>query len=305
MCRHIAWVSGAPVPLGALLLAPPHGLYRQSWAPRMQQYGTVNADGFGVGWYAPGDPVPARYRRAGPIWGDPSFADLARVVRARAALAAVRDATVPGADGEAAAAPFTAGAAGAFGAGGAASGPWLFSHNGAVAGWPDSLGKLSAVLPPAALLSLEARNDSALVWALVLDRLRSGEPLAGALAGVVADVAAAAPGSRLNLLLTDGTSIAATAWGDTLWYLAPAGADRAVVASEPYDDDPRWCRVPDRTLVAATARGVALTTLEPDGPHVPGGAPAPHAHCAAGGPGRATVPSEPNDRNEPFEESPA
>lgn len=144
MCRHIAWVSGAPVPLGALLLAPPHGLYRQSWAPRMQQYGTVNADGFGVGWYAPGDPVPARYRRAGPIWGDPSFADLARVVRARAALAAVRDATVPGADGEAAAAPFTAVASGA---GDTAAGPWLFSHNGAVAGWPGSLGELSAALP--------------------------------------------------------------------------------------------------------------------------------------------------------------
>ncbi|WP_079169096.1 ergothioneine biosynthesis protein EgtC [Streptomyces sp. CC77] len=299
MCRHIAWVSGAPVPLGALLLAPPHGLYRQSWAPRMQQYGTVNADGFGVGWYAPGDPVPARYRRAGPIWGDPSFADLARVVRARAALAAVRDATVPGADGEAAAAPFTAVASGA---GDTAAGPWLFSHNGAVAGWPGSLGELSAALPPAALLSLEARSDSALVWALVLHRLRSGESPAGALSAVVTDVAAVAPGSRLNLLLTDGTSIAATTWGDTLWYLAPAGADRAVVASEPYDDDPRWCRVPDRTLVAATTRGVTLTPLEPEGPRTSDGARALRMPGAAQWPGR---PAEPNHRNEPFEESPA
>lgn len=92
MCRHIAYV-GPSIPFGQIVLAPPHGLYRQSWAPRRQKHGTVNADGFGVGWYAPGDPVPARYRRAGPIWADEQLPDLARVVRTGALLAAVRDAT--------------------------------------------------------------------------------------------------------------------------------------------------------------------------------------------------------------------
>ncbi|NEE09819.1 class II glutamine amidotransferase, partial [Streptomyces sp. SID7499] len=53
MCRHIAYV-GEPVALGDILLRPPHALVRQSWAPRRQRYGTVNADGFGVGWYADG-----------------------------------------------------------------------------------------------------------------------------------------------------------------------------------------------------------------------------------------------------------
>src|SRR6476661_2240468 len=108
MCRHLAYI-GTPVPLAELLLVPDHGLLAQSWAPRRQRYGTVNADGFGVGWYAPGDPVPARYRRAGPIWADEQLPDLARVVRTGALLAAVRDATVAGADAEAAAAPFAAG----------------------------------------------------------------------------------------------------------------------------------------------------------------------------------------------------
>ena len=49
--------------LRSVLIDRPHGLYTQAWAPRRQRYGTVNADGFGVGWYAPGDPDPARYRR--------------------------------------------------------------------------------------------------------------------------------------------------------------------------------------------------------------------------------------------------
>ncbi|MEU0683625.1 MULTISPECIES: ergothioneine biosynthesis protein EgtC [Streptomyces] len=247
MCRHLAYVGPAE-PLGALLVGPPHGLYRQSWAPRRQRYGTVNADGFGVGWYADGDPVPARYRRAGPIWADLSFTDLARVVRTEALLAAVRDATLSGADAEAAAAPF-------------ASGAWLFSHNGAVPGWPGSLASPAATLPAEDLLSLEARNDSAFLWALVLARLRAGDTMGQALADTVAEVAEAVPEARLNLLLTDGATVAATAWGDTLWYLARPGGG-TVVASEPYDDDPHWQEVPDRTLLAASRADVLLTPLK-------------------------------------------
>jgi glutamine amidotransferase len=263
MCRHLAYV-GPPERLGALLVDPAHGLYRQSWAPRRQRHGTVNADGFGVGWYAEGDPVPARYRRAGPVWADRSFADLARVVRSGAVLAAVRDATLSGADAEAAAAPF-------------AADRWLFSHNGAVTGWPGSLAPLVRTLPPEEVLSLEARNDSAFVWALALGRLRAGDEPGQALADTVLEVAAAAPGSRLNLLLTDGDTIVATAWGDTLWYLAEPGR-RTVVASEPYDDDPYWREVPDRTLLAASPSDVLLTPLkEPEPPSEPLASPAPPA----------------------------
>ncbi|MHA4773705.1 ergothioneine biosynthesis protein EgtC [Streptomyces sp. MSC1_001] len=246
MCRHIAYV-GEPVALGELLVRPEHALLRQSWEPRTQSSGVVNADGFGVGWYAEGDPVPARYRRAAPIWGDLSFGDLARVVRSGALLGAVRGATLPGADGEAAAAPF-------------AAGPWLFSHNGAVEGWPDSLAPLAGSLSPGELLRVEARTDSALLWALVLHRLRAGDAPGPALADTVREAVAAAPGSRLNLLVTDGVRIAATTWGNGLWYLR--GPDRVVVASEPYDDDPRWRAVPEHTLVTATRADVTLTPLK-------------------------------------------
>src|SRR6185437_6621089 len=124
MCRHLAYL-GPPVPLRSVLIDQPHSLYRQAWAPRLQRHGTVNADGFGIGWYADGDPVPARYRRGTPIWGDLSLPDLARVTRSRAVLAAVRSATEGMAAGERAAAPF-------------AEDRWLFSHNGRLDGWPES-----------------------------------------------------------------------------------------------------------------------------------------------------------------------
>ncbi len=235
MCRHLAYL-GPPRTLREVLIDPPYGLYRQSWAPRRQLHGTVNADGFGVGWYAAGDPEPARYRRAVPIWDDASFADVARVTSANAMLAAVRSAT-PGTDaGEAAIAPF------------AADG-WLFSHNGLIEGWPSAAVPVAAALPASALLDLDARVDSALLWALVLHRLRLGMAAADALSGTIGLLASAGVRGRFNMLLTDGKQIAATRAGDTLCYRAADGA--VVVASEPADDEPGWRDVKDGTVFTA------------------------------------------------------
>ncbi|MGC9669572.1 ergothioneine biosynthesis protein EgtC [Planosporangium sp. 12N6] len=244
MCRHLAYL-GPPVPLGRLLTDPPHSLLHQSYAPTdMRGGGTVNADGYGVGWYPAGSPVPLRYRRAGPMWSDANLPALTAAVSAPAVLAAVRNATVGMPVVETAAAPF-------------ADGPWLFSHNGAVTGWPDSMAKLADRLPTADLLTLDAPTDSALLWALVRSRLRGGAPLADAVADTVAEAAAAAPGSRLNLLVTDGTRIVASACGHALSVRRAAG--QVLVASEPLDADPGWHPVPDGTLLTATPSGVDVT----------------------------------------------
>jgi glutamine amidotransferase len=245
MCRHLAFL-GPPTSLADLVLAPGHGLLTQSWAPRQQRYGTVNADGFGVGWYAAGDPLPARYRRAVPLWADPSFADVARVTTTTAALAAVRSATLGTTQDESASAPY-------------ADGRWLFSHNGRIEGWPSAAEPIAASIPASRLLRMEAHVDSALVWALVLELLADGRPPAAALAGAALKVLEHAR-ARLNLLLTDGKTITATAVGDTLyWRSGPAGV---VVASEPSDDGPGWEPVPDHSVLTATADGVEDADLD-------------------------------------------
>ncbi|PWQ87399.1 class II glutamine amidotransferase, partial [Enterococcus faecium] len=46
MGRHLAWL-GAPVSVAALVLDPPSGLLVQSYAPRRQKHGLMNADGWG------------------------------------------------------------------------------------------------------------------------------------------------------------------------------------------------------------------------------------------------------------------
>ena len=46
MCRHLAWL-GTSRSVASLVLDPPHGLLVQSYAPRRQQHGRINADGWG------------------------------------------------------------------------------------------------------------------------------------------------------------------------------------------------------------------------------------------------------------------
>lgn len=249
MCRHLAYL-GPPVPVAELLFGHPHSLARQSWAPAdMRGGGTVNVDGFGVGWYPGEGRRPVRYRRATPIWADAGLEELTRSVRSHAVLAAVRSATASMSVAEGACAPF-------------ADGDWLFSHNGRVQGWPSSMSEQAATLPVTDLLTLEAPVDSALVWALVRDRLRAGQNMAKAVSDVVSLVERAAPGSRLNLLLTDGRSIVAASWTHSLAVLRLQNT--VVVASEPYDDDHGWTMVPDRRLVVASQREVEVRELEGD-----------------------------------------
>jgi glutamine amidotransferase len=106
---------------------------------------------------------------------------------------------------------------------------------------------------------MDAPTDAALLWALLRARLESGEKPRDAVASLVTEVAEAAPDSRLNLLLTDGSSIVGTAWTHSLWVRPSPVA--VVVASEPYDEDPGWQEVPDGHLVTASPSSVDVMRL--------------------------------------------
>ena len=233
MCRHLAWL-GEPRTVASLVLEPEHGLLRQSYQPRRQSHGLMNADGWGVGFLAPGRPEPVRWRSSRPLWSDASFASVAPELSSGCLLAAVRSATPGMPMDESAAAPFT-------------DGRWLVSHNGRVD---------RDVLP--AYGEAESVCDSAVLAAHVL--AQGSELGPDHLAKVVTEVARLDPEARLSLLLTDGERILATTWGDPLSYLVEP--DGVVVASEPYDDDPRWVDVPDRRLVEASTSSVVITDLE-------------------------------------------
>lgn len=249
MCRHFAYV-GPPRPLDALVLAPPHSLLAQARTPTHQPADRVNGDGFGVGWFVPARrPEPAVYRTATPIWADRTFPSIAALIEAPAVLAAVRAATPPSPVEASGNAPFTAG-------------PWLFSLNGAVTGFRAGRNvELRATLPAEREAAILGASDSEVVFAMVLGCLDQGASPADAVAEVMGKLAPANE-APLNLLLTDGSGIVATAAGNSLFTRQGAGA--VIVASEPLDDDLAWTPVPDGSLVVAalaSARAVEIAPL--------------------------------------------
>jgi glutamine amidotransferase len=249
MCRLLAYL-GPPVPLESLLLAPSHALVTQAYAPRHQRHGRINADGFGVGWYAPEvRREPARYRTTTPMWSDNSFASLAGVVSSGAVVAAVRNASPGLPVDESCTAPYT-------------HDRWLFAHNGRVQDFPgESATLLRRMLSDERAAQLQGVTDSEVLFGHVLDRIEAGAFPADAIAAVVKLVLDIAPESRLNLCLSDGDTIVATACGDSLFTCSDPELGAIVVASEPFDDDPGWNEVSDGSLVVANRSTLDIGAL--------------------------------------------
>jgi len=244
MCRHLGYL-GPERTLHSLIYDGEHSLETQSYAPRMTRGCVINADGYGVGWYQDGEAV--RFRRAQPIWTDQSFREVAGAVKASCAVAAVRSATAGFPVDESCAQPFR-------------HGTWLFSHNGRIDDFGGVEGRLRKLAGDVAgVPDARAPVDSAPLFALAVRHWRDGASLGDGLAAVIGEIGALASG-RYNLLASDGTTLAATTWGDTLF--VRADGDRIGIASEPLDDDPAWEAVPDRSLVTAgLASGVAVVPL--------------------------------------------
>lgn len=240
MCRHLAAVGGPDFDgrtAADLLFDAPHALRAQACTPKHQPPGRVNPDGWGVAWYAPhaiaGAP-PERYRTVTAIWDDDGFVDVARAIECRALIAAARLAS-PGlelaSEGNA---PFV-------------TGGWSFSLNGYVDGFRAEIGDaLRTSVSSTRVDALESDTDSEVLFALVLDRIDDGETPVDALASVMHHVTGLTRG-KINLLLTDGDTLYATRWGNSLFTRAH------VVASEPLDDLDDWREVPDRSIVSIDA----------------------------------------------------
>ncbi|MGZ4710322.1 MAG: class II glutamine amidotransferase [Acidimicrobiales bacterium] len=245
MCRLLAY-WGAPVPVADLVVRSAHSLLRQCTDARRQSSGCENPDGWGIGWYVPGQPDPFRYRSATPMPLDHDGVAALDGLESPRFVAHVRHKS-PGSPTEVAGnAPFV-------------SGRWLFAHNGFVEGFRDGRrDQLFAQLSPARQEALQGDADSELLFGLILDRLDAGEDAAVALAVVLEPLVAI--GGRYNVVLTDGEQLLATCLGNSLFLRFLPWPIGNVIASEPYDDAPvvpmghhaeagEWQQLTDGTLV--------------------------------------------------------
>ena len=217
----------------------------------MRGGGTVNADGFGAGWY-PRAPAATRSATAAPspIWSDTSFAALA-ARRPRPRRCWPRSARPP----SACRSPRPRRRRSPRAAGCSATTAWSAAGR---ARWRRS----PRALPVTDLLTLDAPTDSALLWALVRApparrrrpgrrARRRGHRGRGRRARLAAEPAAHRRHDDL------GHRLGPRAVG------ARRADDASLVASEPIDADPGWTGVPDRHLVVARPGPLHASTRSP------------------------------------------
>ncbi|MBI2706346.1 MAG: ergothioneine biosynthesis protein EgtC [Actinobacteria bacterium] len=240
MCRFLGYV-GPRVEVDALIFAPPFGLERQAWAPRRQQFGNVNADGWGIAWYdLEVRPEPARYRTTVPMWADRNFREMAPLLSSSCVIAAVRDATPGMPVEESGTAPFL-------------SGRYVFAHNGLIDGFRSGVGTmLRRALSTERDSQILGSSDSEVAFAMLLDRIDKGAPLDLAVRETIAEIRSISAG-RLNFLVSDGDQVVASRAGDSLFVSSSATPHgrATLVASEPLDDGAHWTDVPGESLVIA------------------------------------------------------
>lgn len=260
MCRF-TFYQGEEIPVADLVTRPENSLIHQSTHAR-ERPEPLNGDGFGLAWYVPDDPAPARFRSLTPAWNNANLAELARVTFSRTIMAHVRAATSGKFDvAEDNCHPFRCG-------------PFAFMHNGDIPAFQKIRRPLMESLSDRGFASIRGNTDSEHMFALAMEHLyghegdSSCELLAEALhatvTGIVELLERHAPGTHayLNLVLTDGRSAAACRFSTDENYIdslyvnqgsryrcldgvccmveSADSAHAVLISSEPLNAGPRW-----------------------------------------------------------------
>ncbi len=163
MCRWNAYF-GQPVLIDELLFKTKHSLIDQSLHSRLGVETTNGDDGFGIGWYRPGDGVtPGRYRSVTPAWSDTNLRDIASQIESPLFLAHIR-ATTGTPVQQTNCHPFR-------------HGRWLFVHNGVINGVHAMRRELLFAIDPALFDGVTGSTDSEALFYLALTFGLEEDPL--------------------------------------------------------------------------------------------------------------------------------
>jgi predicted glutamine amidotransferase len=278
MCRWLAY-SGAPVLLEDLLYKPENSLVVQSLHSQLGAEET-NGDGFGVGWYGPGD-TPGVFRSTEPAWNDQNLRELAAHIASPCVLAHIRASTGSPVQ-RTNCHPFR-------------HGRWLFAHNGFIDGLSRVRRDLAMAVDPDLYPEIQGTTDTELLFHLCLTYgLAVDPPAAVARAvGFVEEV-----GRRRDveypfqgtIVTTDGTATWAFRYSSegrsrslfhstdvsTLRHQYPDNPalhelsdDARLIVSEPLGDlRGAWREVPESTCLTIRTGDEVLTPFRPALPRV-------------------------------------
>ncbi|MEQ8666695.1 MAG: class II glutamine amidotransferase [Rhodospirillales bacterium] len=269
MCRWVAY-AGPPVFLDSLIFEPEHSLIHQSREAR-QSKSAINADGFGVGWYASRS-EPGIFKDIQPAWNDENLKNLANQISSPLFFAHVRASTGTAAS-RSNCHPFR-------------HGRWMFMHNGQIGGHEQVRRDLLLNLAPESFRSIRGGTDSELMFMMMVDNGLDRDP-EGALAktvGTICDVmnrANVVEPLKLTVAFSNGEMIYAARFAShgeppSLYYnlgveienaqgRAPCGGgDAVMVVSEPLDAvESHWVGVQESHIIVAGCGAVSTRPFEP------------------------------------------
>ena len=151
MCRWMAY-QGDPVYLESLLFKQEHSLIHQSLSARKSEV-TVNADGFGLGWYDERE-EPGLYHEVLPAWSDSNLKSLARHIKSGLFFAHVRSSTGTETN-RSNCHPFS-------------YKNWLFMHNGQIGGYESLRWQLDRLIPEHLYSHRHGATDSEVIFLLMI-----------------------------------------------------------------------------------------------------------------------------------------
>ena len=287
MCRLYAIRSNEETKVECTLVHAQNALLLQS---RGDQIGREHSDGWGIGYYVAGQPTIEK--QASAAFRDLSFSRAAEQVYSDAVIAHVRLATV-GTPLVENAHPFQ-------------YGNWLFAHNGTIQGFQILGDELLSETRPELRVSRHGSTDSECFFLWLLSRLldqpcasvdgvSNPDRMADHLADLIQEIdersraAASVMGidkaPKLNIVLTDGRSLFASRWNNSLYFAARNGItdceicgiphvhhrhgslyQSVVIASEPVSEE-IWHEVENLTLLYVT-KDIRITQI-PLGNRIP------------------------------------
>ncbi len=151
MCRWMAY-TGDSVYIETLLYEPEHSLVHQSLGARKSEV-TVNADGFGLGWYDARE-EPGLYHEVMPAWSDCNLKNLAHHIRSNLFFAHVRASTGT-ATNRTNCHPFS-------------YKNWLFMHNGQIGEYDKLRWHLDRLIPENLYSFRRGATDSEIIFLLMI-----------------------------------------------------------------------------------------------------------------------------------------
>ncbi len=256
MCRLAAY-RGPELFLDRLLNEEPHSLVTQSWASRELPGTTLNADGFGFGWYT-SDNAPAVYTSTLPIWTDTNLHGLGKSLSSHTWLAYIRSATPGQAVSQANTQPF-------------AHKHIMYLHNGRIEQFnAGPRAQLHRFIDAEIQAEIQGNTDSEYLFALFRHFLAQENSIRAALLRCCNEIGRLLERpALLTMVISDGRDFFCCrhsvngARCPTLYYSQdhPSFAGALIIASERFSHDDCWREIPAHTCLFTDAGNTELLAL--------------------------------------------